>query len=375
MKKSVLRVAAAAAVAGLFATMAPLSAFAAATPAYDSTTDAPIYLMNNDTAAAFTPGTQMGWTPASPVVLSSAPIPADLTDVSALAFPSPPAGVVNFVPFISLPGSERTKSAWKSWGNPFPLGGSGVLLPAVYPSNLGNGAPAAVKAAGGTYSMGIAYMSTGDLNVVKAYYTTINVDAGGTWTFSTPVAPPTTVPTTTNLSADKTSLTVGGSVMLTATVTPSAAAGSVEFFDGTTSLGMSMLSTGTASKSVVATLVRSHSYTATFTASTSAYGASTSSVVTVTTVAKKFTTTTTPTISGTAKVGKKLTAKVKAWNPVATFAYQWYANGTAITGAIKSTWKLAKSQKGKKITVKVTGSRADYASLSLTSKATAKVKK
>ncbi len=74
-------------------------------------------------------------------------------------------------------------------------------------------------------------------------------------------------------------------------------------------------------------------------------------------------------------MGKKLTAKVKAWNPVATFTYQWYANGTAIKGATKSTWKLAKSQKGKKITVKVTGSRADYTTVSLTSKATGKVKK
>ncbi|HEY3547688.1 MAG TPA: hypothetical protein VGK17_16565, partial [Propionicimonas sp.] len=116
-------------------------------------------------------------------------------------------------------------------------------------------------------------------------------------------------------------------------------------------------------------------YTATFTASKSGYSASTSSAIAVTTVARKFTTTNKPTISGTAKVGKKLTARVKAWSPVARFTYQWYANSTAIQGATKSIWKLAKGQKGRKITVRVTGSWADYASVSLTSKTTAKVKK
>jgi hypothetical protein len=208
--------------------------------------------------------------------------------------------------------------------------------------------------------------------VIKAFYTTINMDAGtGTWTFS---EPPSVVSTATALSADKTSLTVGGSVKLTAKVTPSDAAGSVEFFDGTTSLGTSVVATGTATKTVVAAGVRSHAYTATFTPNTGTHSASTSSVVTVTTVAKKFTKTNKPSISGTAKVGKTLTAKVKSWSPGARFSYQWYANGAAITGATKSTWKLAKGQKGTKITVKVTGSRTDYASVSLSSKATAKVK-
>jgi hypothetical protein len=225
--------------------------------------------------------------------------------------------------------------------------------------------------------MGVAYLKNNDLTVVSAYYTTINVDAGGgTWKFATPSDAPTPVATTTTLSADKTSLTVGGNVTLTAGVMPSAAAGSVEFFDGAKSLGTSLVSTGTATKTTIVASVGSHSYKATYSPSSSAYGASTSPVVPVTSIAKKaFTKTNKPTISGKAKVGKKLTARVKAWNPVATYAYQWYANGTAIQGATKSTWKLAKVQKGKKITVKVTGSRADYATVSLTSKATAKVKK
>ena len=375
MKTLTLRAAAAAVVAGLFATLAPLSAYAATTPTFDPTTDGPVYLLDGTSATQIAEGTQLEWNYSNTIVLMNAPAPADLSDLTSIRFPAPTAGVNNYIAFMAPKGSERTKSAWKSWGTSFPLGGFGALLPSVFPSYLGNGEPAAVKAAGGTYSMGIAYMTNNDLTVAKAYYTTINVDAGvGTWTFVNPVVP-TTVATTTNLSADKTSLTVGGSVKLTATVTPSAAAGTVEFFDGTTSLGFSVVSTGTAAKTTTVASVGSHSYKATYTPSTSDYSGSTSSAVGVTSVAKKFTTANKPTISGTAKVGKNLTAKVKAWNPVAKFTYQWYANGTAIQGATKSTWKLAKAQKGKKITVKVTGSRADYARVSLTSKATAKVKK
>ncbi|MFE9662679.1 hypothetical protein [Streptomyces sp. NPDC005955] len=45
-----------------------------------------------------------------------------------------------------------------------------------------------------------------------------------------------------------------------------------------------------------------------------------------------------PTISGTAEVGRKLTARPGTWTPAATsFGYRWYANGRAISGATKST--------------------------------------
>lgn len=81
----------------------------------------------------------------------------------------------------------------------------------------------------------------------------------------------------------------------------------------------------------------------------------------------------TPTISGTAKVGKKLTAKTGTWTAGTTFSYRWYANGTAISKATKSTFTLTKAQKGKRITVKVTGTKSGYATVTKTSKSTAKV--
>ncbi|BDV29860.1 hypothetical protein Microterr_05200 [Microbacterium terricola] len=81
----------------------------------------------------------------------------------------------------------------------------------------------------------------------------------------------------------------------------------------------------------------------------------------------------TPTISGTAKVGKTLTAKPGTWTAKTTFTYQWYASGKAISKATKSTFKLTSAQKGKTITVKVTGKLSGYPTVSKTSKATAKV--
>lgn len=82
----------------------------------------------------------------------------------------------------------------------------------------------------------------------------------------------------------------------------------------------------------------------------------------------------TPTISGTAKVGKTLTAKPGTWAPApVTLTYQWRANGTGIPGATAPTLTVPGQVKGKTITVTVTGSRAGYTTISQTSKATKKV--
>jgi exonuclease III len=89
----------------------------------------------------------------------------------------------------------------------------------------------------------------------------------------------------------------------------------------------------------------------------------------------KFTKTPKPTISGKAKVGKKLKVKTGTWSPTpAAFKYQWYANGKAIKGATGSSYKIAKKYKGKAISVKVTATKTGYKNASKTSARTAKVK-
>jgi hypothetical protein len=88
----------------------------------------------------------------------------------------------------------------------------------------------------------------------------------------------------------------------------------------------------------------------------------------------KFSKSASPKITGTAKVGKKLKVKAGAWNPKPKLTYRWYANGKAIKGATKASYKLKKAQKGKRITVKVTASKSGYNTVTKTSGKTAKVK-
>ncbi|GAB3880350.1 beta strand repeat-containing protein [Terrabacter terrigena] len=78
-----------------------------------------------------------------------------------------------------------------------------------------------------------------------------------------------------------------------------------------------------------------------------------------------------PTITGTAKVGVRLTATAGTWSPApVTLKYQWRRNGVAITGATASTYLLAASDRTARITVTVTGSKTGYTTAVRTSAAT-----
>lgn len=81
----------------------------------------------------------------------------------------------------------------------------------------------------------------------------------------------------------------------------------------------------------------------------------------------------TPTISGTAAVGFTLTAKPNAWTSGTSFSYAWLADGKAVKGATRSTFKIPSSLKAKRLSVRVTGVRSGYQKVTLTSASTAKV--
>jgi serine protease len=79
----------------------------------------------------------------------------------------------------------------------------------------------------------------------------------------------------------------------------------------------------------------------------------------------------TPTVSGTAKVGRILTAVPGIWSPApVALTYQWYRSGVAITGASLPSYKLTASDIGKTITVRVTGRKAGFITTSKTSAST-----
>lgn len=80
-----------------------------------------------------------------------------------------------------------------------------------------------------------------------------------------------------------------------------------------------------------------------------------------------------PRISGSKKVGKTLRAKVGKWSPKAKLKYQWLRNGKRIKGATKSKYRLKAADRGKRITVRVTGTKSGYAKVVKISAKTKKI--
>ncbi len=67
---------------------------------------------------------------------------------------------------------------------------------------------------------------------------------------------------------------------------------------------------------------------------------------------------TAPRITGATSLGSTLTANVGTYAPApSAYAYQWYRNGAAITGARYRTYRLAAADNGRSITVRVSASR------------------
>jgi hypothetical protein len=75
----------------------------------------------------------------------------------------------------------------------------------------------------------------------------------------------------------------------------------------------------------------------------------------------------TPRITGTAKVGRTLTAQAGTWTPGTKLHYQWYRNKKPIKGATKAIYRVATADRGQAVKVRVRGSKAGYMSLTRTS--------
>lgn len=91
---------------------------------------------------------------------------------------------------------------------------------------------------------------------------------------------------------------------------------------------------------------------------------------------KQFKNTVKPTLLGNARVGSKVTAHPGKWSVSGTrYSYQWLSNGKAIKGATKKSYTVTANQVGKKLSVRVTATKAGYASAKVTSSSTKKVVK
>lgn len=75
------------------------------------------------------------------------------------------------------------------------------------------------------------------------------------------------------------------------------------------------------------------------------------------------------TIKGTAKAGKRLRVKVAGFTPAPTrLAYQWLRNNRPIKSAIKAVYKVKRTDKGKKIRVRVVVTRTGTPKVTVTTK-------
>lgn len=73
-----------------------------------------------------------------------------------------------------------------------------------------------------------------------------------------------------------------------------------------------------------------------------------------------------PTVSGKAAVGVKLRVSRGSWSTSIKPSYRWYRNGAAIKGITTSSYRLRKSDKGTRITVKVKAIKTGYTSVLVT---------
>jgi surface antigen len=78
-----------------------------------------------------------------------------------------------------------------------------------------------------------------------------------------------------------------------------------------------------------------------------------------------------PVITGTARVDSTLSASLGAWSPSgATYAYQWFVDGTPVPGATRSTFTLRPGDMDHRVKLQVTASKSGYANASASSATT-----
>lgn len=383
------RIGLAAGILGLIGAVLPMATGQAADLVFPSSSAGNVYVVQGGPNTSYATGTELAWNDSRGAYLSAAEVPTRPSDYEPLRLPAV-SGATQAVTFISAQGEENDRTKWKAYSDLVDLGGKGVLLPQVTPGYQSYGLKGdVVKATGGFYSLGVAYVKDNAQTVVSAYFTTISVTpVTGAWKFASPAGTsgpsPSASPTATTTTPAATSLGLtasaakyaGDKVTFTAKITPAAAPGSVQFYDGAKPIGTGSLAAGTATLATSSLAAGTHAVKAVYVANT-AYAGSTSNTVTLTLVKKaSFKKVGKVTVSGTAKVGKTLKAKVSGtWSPKPSkYAYQWLAGGKAISKATKSSYKIAKAYKGKTITVKVTATKTGYVTVTKTSKATKKVK-
>lgn len=65
-----------------------------------------------------------------------------------------------------------------------------------------------------------------------------------------------------------------------------------------------------------------------------------------------------PKLTGVARVGRTLRVRRGTWLAAPTFRYRWLRNGAPIKGATRTTYRLRRADRGRRIAARVTASNA-----------------
>lgn len=135
--------------------------------------DGPLYLFDAELASA-EDGKPREWNQMTSGSMSS-------TDAMAPVVCS--ADSTRIATFIAAPGDERTPTAWGTWEFLGVLQGvQKSSLSPLAPGRMTSGQGPSIRAAGGTYSLGVACTTNNNIEVTSAYYRTVSIKAGGEWT-------------------------------------------------------------------------------------------------------------------------------------------------------------------------------------------------
>jgi hypothetical protein len=125
---------------------------------------------------------------------------------------------------------------------------------------------------------------------------------------------------------------------------------------------------GTAASYVIQPADAGQTITLTVTGSKTGFNSlSQSSAKTIAVPFKTISLSSVPVITGTVSRGKTVSVTAGAWSEGVTLKYQWLLDGKAVSKATKSTFKIPTTARGKKLTVRVTGSIPGYSAVAKTS--------
>jgi hypothetical protein len=199
----------------------------------------------------------------------------------------------------------------------------------------------------GSTSLGTAALSSGsavfNISTLDLGTHTLKATYGGATSYKTSssstvsvtVTSPLTT-TTTTLSASASSVTEGSDVTLTAVVSPSAATGTVIFYDGSASIGSGTLSSGVASFKTNSLNVRTHTILARY-GGAGSYATSTSNSVTITVTpssGKEQATTTTLIVSSSTIVTGSSVNLLALVSPMTTSGNVTFYDGGSSVGTV-----------------------------------------